>query len=222
MVFLHGATPGVTRDGEKPTENVQFFARMGQRMVHIMTAHTATGILYEADMRLRPSGISGMLVSHAEAFREYQLKDAWTWEHQAIVRARPICGDPAVAAHFEATRRLVLTRQRDKDALKGEIVQMRSRMRREKLIHEAGRFDLEQGFGGLVDIEFLVQYLVLAEASRHPSLVRWTDNVRLLETLKDVGILEEEDALLLHEAWADIPRRSASSESAGRAFTYSR
>jgi glutamate-ammonia-ligase adenylyltransferase len=201
LVFVHAGARGGSTDGPRPISNAQFFARIGERIVHILTAHTRAGRIYEVDMRLRPSGSAGPLVIDIEAFRDYQLKDAWTWEHQAIVRARPVAGDPALAERFEAIRAEVLRTPRDREPLREAVRQMRERMRSEHLTAEPGVFDLRQDRGGIVDIEFLVQYLVLLESHRHPSLARWTDNVRLLQTLIQTGILDEERAFMLREAY---------------------
>ena len=192
---------GQTRGGKYPIDNAQFFARLGQRVLHILTAHTAAGMLYQPDMRLRPSGSSGILVSHIQGFKEYQMNKAWTWEHQAIIKARPISGDIQMAKRFEQIRNQVLTRPRIMSKLQEEVVDMRKRMRRELSSHEPELFDLKQDTGGIVDIEFLVQYLVLLNSSEYNELTRWTDNVRLLETLNKTGIIEDPIARLLKEAY---------------------
>ncbi len=200
LVFLHAGTPGQTHGG-RPMDNAQFFARLGQRVIHILTAHTRAGVLYEIDMRLRPSGASGILVSAIEAFREYQLDQAWTWEHQALVRARAIGGDPVLARRFEAIRKEALARPREKDILKAAVREMREKMRREHLKPEPGVFDLKESRGGLVDVEFIVQYLTLLHAWQHPQIVTWTDNVRLLQSLMETGVIGEKTAYLLRRAF---------------------
>jgi len=197
LVFLHAGTRGQTRGGKYPIDNAQFFARLGQRVVHILTAHTPSGVLYQPDMRLRPSGSSGILVSHIQGFKEYQMNKAWTWEHQAIIKARPISGDLRMAKRFEQIRKQVLTRPRIMSKLKQEVVDMRDRMRRELSSPEPEVFDLKQDTGGIVDIEFLVQYLVLLKAGEYNELTRWTDTVRLLETLNQTGIINADIAHLL-------------------------
>ncbi|MEA1947881.1 MAG: bifunctional [glutamate--ammonia ligase]-adenylyl-L-tyrosine phosphorylase/[glutamate--ammonia-ligase] adenylyltransferase, partial [Thermodesulfobacteriota bacterium] len=133
LVFLHAGTQGQTRGGKYPIDNAQFFARLGQRVVHILTAHTPAGVLYQPDMRLRPSGSSGILVSHIQGFKEYQMNKAWTWEHQAIIKARPISGDIQMAKRFEQIRNQVIARPRIMSKLQEEVVDMRDRMRRELL-----------------------------------------------------------------------------------------
>ena len=201
LVFLHSGTEGLTIGGPHPIDNRQFYARLGQRVIHILTSHTRAGILYETDMRLRPSGSSGVLVSHIEGFGEYQMKEAWTWEHQALIRARAVGGDYRLCHHFERIRKDVLTCPRDPDKLRVEVLEMRRRMRRELLKPLSGVFDIKQDTGGIVDIEFLVQYLVLRHASDHPELLEWTDNVRLIHTLIDSGVIQEYDAHLLKHAY---------------------
>ncbi len=200
LVFLHAAAGGQT-DGPRPIDSAHFYTRLGQKVLHMLTAHTAAGVLYQADMRLRPSGDSGLLVSHLEAFGRYQLQDAWTWEHQALVRARAVVGDPALKEAFEGVRRRVLTMERDAARLRSEVVRMREKLRQAQDKSTADRFDLKQGLGGMVDIEFLVQYLVLKHAARFGQLVTWTDNVRLLRSFTETGLMDRETAYLLRRAY---------------------
>ncbi|MDM8544780.1 bifunctional [glutamate--ammonia ligase]-adenylyl-L-tyrosine phosphorylase/[glutamate--ammonia-ligase] adenylyltransferase [Desulfococcaceae bacterium HSG9] len=201
LVFLHAGTSEKTKGGAKPIDNAQFFARLGQRVLHILTAHTRAGRLYETDMRLRPSGSSGLLVCHIDVFQEYQMNQARTWEHQALIRARPVCGDRRMALGFEQIRNAVLAQPRDAAQLQKDVADMRRQLRQSQLNQPSGKFDLKQGIGGIVDIEFLVQYLVLANAHRYPDLAEWTDNVRLLETLTDTEILDTGRARLLKKAY---------------------
>ncbi len=201
LVFLHAAGDGQTSARGRPIDNSHFFNRLGQRVIHILTSHTRAGKLYDIDMRLRPSGSSGVLVSHIDAFRNYQLNDAWTWEHQALIRARPICGDPALRSAFEQIRKEVLGRPRNGAKLKAEVLSMRERMRRELLGPDSGLLDLKQGPGGMVDIEFLVQYLVLLNAHRRDELVQWTDNVRLIQSLMETQVISEYTAHVLKHAY---------------------
>jgi len=201
LVFLHAGAEGQTQGGAHPIDNTHFFSRLGQRIIHILTAPTPAGILYETDMRLRPDGSSGILVVNINSFKDYQEKKAWTWEHQAILRARPICGDPGLTKHFEQIRRDVLVRPRVRNELQKEVVRMRKRMREELLRPEPGVFDIKQGIGGIVDIEFLIQYLVLLNAHKHMNLIEWTDMVRLLETLAHIGIIDLHTHQILKEAY---------------------
>jgi len=201
MVFLHAGTQGQTLGGKVPIDNHQFFARLGQRVIHILTTHTAVGKLYEPDMRLRPSGSSGILVSHIEGFRDYQTNKAWTWEHQALIKARPVTGDINMARRFEQIRSEVLARPRSEAQLKQDVVDMRQRMRKELSSTDPGLFDLKQDTGGIVDIEFMVQYLVLLKSCKYKELLKWTDIVRLLETLKETNIINDHVAHILKVAY---------------------
>jgi [glutamine synthetase] adenylyltransferase / [glutamine synthetase]-adenylyl-L-tyrosine phosphorylase len=201
LVFLHAGTQDETTGSRRPMDSVQFFSRLGQRVVHILTAHTRAGKLYETDMRLRPSGSGGILVSHINAFADYQAGEAWTWEHQALVRARPIAGDPVLMARFEQIRKDILSCRRDPETLKQDVAGMRRKMRRELFKPVDGFFDLKQGNGGMVDIEFIVQYLVLRHAAEYPELTRWSDNVRQIEALRESGAIDEKTAELLHQAY---------------------
>jgi glutamate-ammonia-ligase adenylyltransferase len=201
LVFLHSGTQEETQGSRQAIDSAQFFNRLGQRVIHILTSHTRAGKLYEIDMRLRPSGVSGVLVSPAEGFRDYQQNQAWTWEHQALIKARPILGDPLLTDHFEQTRKEVLARQRTRRKLQEEVIRMRNRMRTDLLKSEPGMFDLKQDTGGMVDIEFLVQYLVLLKSHEYPELLQWTDNVRLIQTLIDTGAIDEYTAHILKHAY---------------------
>jgi glutamate-ammonia-ligase adenylyltransferase len=201
LVFLHAGTTDQTRGGERPIDSAQFFNRLGQRVIHLLTSHTRAGKAYELDMRLRPSGSSGILVSHIGGFEEYQLKDSWTWEHQALIKARPVCGESILTERFDKIRREVLGRPRDKSELRKEVIDMRERMRNQLLIREEGIFDLKQDVAGMVDIEFLVQYLVLLTSHEYPELLQWTDNVRLLQTLIETGVMDENTAHILKHAY---------------------
>ena len=201
LVFLHAGTNEQTGGGKNAIDSAQFFNRLGQRVIHILTAHTRAGKAYEIDMRLRPSGSSGILVSHIDAFNEYQCKEAWTWEHQALIKARPICGDDLLAKRFETIRSKVLARQRTAAKLREDVVRMRERMRSELLKPDANAFDLKQDSGAMVDIEFLVQFLVLLNSHQYPGLLQWTDNVRLLQSLIESGMMDEYIAHQLKHAY---------------------
>jgi glutamate-ammonia-ligase adenylyltransferase len=202
LVFLHGSdSVSAMTTGPSAIANEQFYARLGQRMIHMMTTHTPTGTLYEVDMRLRPDGNKGMLVRSLGSFAEYQATDAWTWEHQALVRARPVAGDRSLVERFAAVRRDVLCRERDADKLRAEVREMRAKMRGQLDKTRPGRFDLKQGRGGIADIEFMVQYAVLRWASAYPDLADWTDNIRLLETLSRDGLLPGDAGSVLTDAY---------------------
>ncbi len=209
LVFIHDADPSGMTDGPAPLDNSSFFTRLGQRIIHILTAQTPLGVLYDVDMRLRPSGNSGLLVSSLKAFGEYQNKSAWTWEHQALVRARPVAGDSRLASAFNALREQVLCTPRDVDKLRENVIEMRDKMRgqltpRGSETDDNPVFDLKHGRGGIVDLEFLVQYATLANAPTHPALTRWTDNIRIIESLQAEGIFDAADSIGLTEAYKSL------------------
>ena len=210
LVFICDAPPGGYTAGERSIDNATFFTRLGQRMIHILETRMALGQLYEVDMRLRPSGASGLLVSSFAAFESYQKNEAWTWEHQALVRARTVCGDPSLRERIEALRQEILRTDRDEQALTKDVVSMRARMRENLAPKDAQIFDLKPSAGGIVDIEFMVQYAVLAWAARYPSLADWSDNVRILDTLAETGLMSGEQCSLLSETYLEL--RSASHE----------
>jgi glutamate-ammonia-ligase adenylyltransferase len=217
LVFLHdSAGESEQTDGAQPLDNAMFFARLTRRIISILTMHTASGKLYEVDIRLRPSGQSGLMVSSLVAFDRYQQQDAWTWEHQALLRSRAVAGDAGVKAAFETLRARALTSYVRRDNLATEVADMRQRMRSELSKGTAERFDIKQDPGGVADIEFLVQYLVLREAHRYPDLVRWSDNIRQLEALGAHGILLPADAELLAETYREYRRHIHHGNLAGR------
>jgi glutamate-ammonia-ligase adenylyltransferase len=213
LVFIHDGDPQAETDGAKPIDGAQFFTRLGQRIIHLITTQTNSGQLYEVDMRLRPSGAAGLLVSSLGAFSRYQENEAWTWEHQALVRARVLVGSTDVGRQFEAVRASVLGRERDLTKLRQEVSEMRAKMRDNlgtrttaagkgaNAFEPTARFDLKQDAGGIVDIEFMVQYAALAWSREHPALLRYTDNIRILEGLEEVGLMAAADAGLLREAY---------------------
>ncbi|MCP5415970.1 MAG: bifunctional [glutamate--ammonia ligase]-adenylyl-L-tyrosine phosphorylase/[glutamate--ammonia-ligase] adenylyltransferase [Chromatiaceae bacterium] len=205
LVFLHGSRgSSAVTSGPRQIANDLFYVRLGQRMIHMLTARTSSGLLYEIDMRLRPNGNSGMLVSSMEAFERYQRESAWTWEHQALLRARFVAGDAKVGEQFQHIRREVLGRSRDPQKLRTEVCTMREKMRTTLDKSNAQRFDVKQGFGGITDIEFMVQYLVLRWAFEHPDLLRWTDNIRLIESLCTHRLLAAEVAQQLSDAYRSL------------------
>ncbi|VAW74854.1 Glutamate-ammonia-ligase adenylyltransferase [hydrothermal vent metagenome] len=201
LVFLHDSTGSAQRTrGRKPVDNTVFFTRLGQRMIHMLEAFTGAGLLYEVDMRLRPSGNSGLLVSDIDAFADYQLSEAWTWEHQALVRARLVAGDRALEKPFQKVRGKALAACADQAGLREQVRDMRERMRRELGSRGAG-FHLKQDPGGIVDIEFMVQYLVLRWSEAHPALLGHTDTINLLKVLAREGLLKSAYAQILIEAY---------------------
>ncbi|OGT87456.1 MAG: bifunctional glutamine synthetase adenylyltransferase/deadenyltransferase [Gammaproteobacteria bacterium RIFOXYA12_FULL_61_12] len=202
LVFLHGSKDlNAMTDGERPVPNDVFYARLGQRMVHMFNTRTPSGLLYSVDMRLRPNGNAGLLVSSLDAFERYQKNEAWTWEHQALVRARAVAGDPLVIAEFGRIRREVLLIERDPGKLRADVREMREKMRESLDKGSDGTFDIKQGRGGIADIEFMVQFAVLRWAHLYPDLSVWTDNVRLLETLARHQLLAGQAAQQLTGAY---------------------
>ena len=202
LVFVQGSDEGWAETlGPKSISHEQFYNRLGQRVIHMMTTRTPAGILYEVDMRLRPDGNKGMLVGSLTSFADYQENRAWTWEHQALVRARPVAGDRALATRFAEVRRTTLCRRREPGQLQDEVRAMRERMR--ETLDKSGRdrFDLKQGAGGIADIEFMVQYSVLRWAADYADLADWTDNIRILESLGRHRLLPGEAAADLTRAY---------------------
>ena len=206
IVFLHDIGEGET-DGPRPIDNSVFLLRLARRIVHFLGVQTGAGQMYEVDMRLRPSGRSGLLVASLEAFERYQRHDAWTWEHQSLLRSRAIAGDSGVCERFEAIRRRTLVEAVRRDTLADDVVSMRDRMRRELSAAGPGEFDIKQDAGGVTDLEFIVQYLVLKEATTHDSLLRWSDNIRQLDELRAAGILQAADAIALQDAYRAFRQR---------------
>ena len=169
----------------------EIYARFAQRINNWFNSLTSAGLLYETDMQLRPDGNSGLLVSSVSAFKEYQMHKAWVWEHQAITRARFVAGDEQIGAAFEAIRVEVMTQQRDNEALKNDVITMRDKMR--ATLHIADDiFDIKHSVGGIIDVEFLVQYLVLVHAKQYPQLTGNIGNIGLLRLLASIHIIDQE------------------------------
>jgi [glutamine synthetase] adenylyltransferase / [glutamine synthetase]-adenylyl-L-tyrosine phosphorylase len=193
LVFLHDSGGEAQRtDGPQPIDNTLFFQRLGQRLVHLLTVHSASGRLYEVDTRLRPAGNRGLLVQSLAAFRDYEFQDAWTWEHQSLLRARAIAGPPQLCEQFESARIEVLRKAVKRDGLRDEVRRMRERMRENLSKARAGQVDLKQDPGGIADLEFLVQFWMLKWADRYPEIVTFSDNIRQLESLASGAIVPQE------------------------------
>ncbi len=205
LVFVHQSTIGGSTDGKKKIDNQTFFLRLGQKIIHILSTRTHTGLLYEIDMRLRPSGNSGLLVASLDAFSKYQKENASTWEHQALVRTRVIAGDGQLGDRFADIRNDVLCQKRVQTQLKQEVVNMRLKMRNhlgsDKENDGIKQFHLKHDPGGIVDIEFMVQYMVLAWSNSDPTLVTYTDNIRILENLAKSNLLSAHKADQLIDAY---------------------
>ncbi len=203
LVFIHNAeTKGYTK-GPKQIDIGQFYIRFAQRILHLFSTRTASGILYEVDMRLRPAGESGMLVSPIKAYEKYLQEEAWTWEHQALVRARPVFGGDEISAQFAEVRHQILCQQRA-DSLVDEVRNMRLKMRKHLQKGGEEQFDLKQAPGGITDIEFITQYLVLAQSNQYPKLTQWSDNVRILNSCMAAGLLEEEEGVALSRCYCTL------------------
>jgi glutamate-ammonia-ligase adenylyltransferase len=207
LVFLYSGNSGQSSSGQctsgpRVIDNSTFFARLGQRIIHILSTVTPSGAAYEIDMRLRPSGNSGMLVSSLTAFEKYQRESAWTWEHQALVRARVVAGDKKLAAAFDLVRKSTLEQHRCEQTLRTEVVKMREKMRKHLgQTTKDGKFSLKHGDGGIVDIEFMVQFAVLAWSHNHPELTHWSDSIRILESLAQSGLLSEQQSSQLIDTY---------------------
>jgi len=205
IVFLHDSSGNEQHTaGPKVLGNSEFFTRLSQRIIHYLNTYTQAGVLYEVDMRLRPNGASGLVVSSLEAFAEYQRLSAWTWENQALVRARVVAGGEEIVRQFERIRSGVLARPREAVKLRREVGEMRQRMRGELDKSSAQQVDLKQSRGGIVDIEFMVQCGVLLWSDKHPELLGYTDNLRLLDAFAVAGLLPADDASQLADAYCTI------------------
>lgn len=203
IVFLHhGATAGgSTQGGGRSIDNGQYYSRLVQRIVHMLTTRTGAGVLYEIDMRLRPSGRAGPVVTSVDGFYSYQLSHAWTWEHQALVRARMIIGPKSLRQRFENIRREVLCRQRDIEKLRLEIAEMRSKMREAHDQSSNERFDLKHGAGGIIDIEFIVQHSVLKWSYECPELTTPRNNIDIIKMMRHLNLVGEEQGAALADAY---------------------
>lgn len=208
IIFLHDSH-GVAQqtNGKKTLENAVFYARFAQKIIHTLTTFTPAGRLYETDTRLRPSGASGLLVSSLNAFRTYQQDKAWVWEHQALLRARVITGTERLRAQFEQVRHEILCQPRDRAELRKQVIAMRQKMWESMASKDSSIFNLKKDPGGVTDIEFIVQFLILAHAHEHPKLVRWSDNIRQLESLQGAGILPADTAVILADAYRTLRDR---------------
>ena len=208
LVFLHAENADRREsDGTRPIDQRQWYARLAQKFVHFMTTLTPAGVLYDIDLRLRPNGNSGLLVSAIDVFERYQRDDAWIWEHQALMRGRLIAGSVSMHHRFDAIRRGVLCTPREPTTVREAVADMRARMREALGNRKPGHMDLKQDAGGIADIEFVVQYLVLAYAATHPELAEFTDNVRVLDMVERAGLLPSEDARCLVQSYLELRGR---------------
>ncbi|MDQ2639974.1 MAG: bifunctional [glutamate--ammonia ligase]-adenylyl-L-tyrosine phosphorylase/[glutamate--ammonia-ligase] adenylyltransferase [Pseudomonadota bacterium] len=202
LVFLHDSSGEQQEtDAANPVDNQVFFLRYAQRLIHLLTMHSSAGRLYEVDVRLRPSGKGGMLVTSIEAFRRYQFEEAWTWEHQALLHARAVAGDASLRERIEAVRTEVLRDAVRRDDLHAKVAEMRERMRRELSSAKAGQVDLKQDRGGIADIEFLAQYWALEHAAGYPPVVHFPDTIRQLESLASAALVPQHTVDVLVRAY---------------------
>ena len=208
LVFLHKIKEDGMTTGERSVSGMKFAARLVQKLMNYLNTQTRDGRAYEIDMRLRPSGNAGMMVVSCHAFETYQRDKAWAWEHQALVRARAICGDKRVMTRFCNIRQEVLSLPRTLDEVRVEVTSMRLKMQKHlgtsELAQQAGKFHLKQDAGGIVDIEFLAQFAVLAYSHEYPSLTKWSDNVRIFEEVAALGIWEAQVCQDLTDAYLRI------------------
>ena len=202
LVFLHNS------EGEQQVTNAKnsigndiFFARLAQKLIFLLTTQTVTGALYDIDTRLRPSGKSGLLITSINSFQDYQEKTAWTWEHQALLRSRLVAGDSEIKNAFDQIRKKVLRYSVKQESLRGNVLSMRKKMRLQLDKTNKNYFDLKNGSGGIGDIEFLVQFLILTYAKDEPQLIFFTDNIRQLDALFSSNFISEEHQIALQEIY---------------------
>ena len=203
LVFVHNCDGQQLTNGKKPIGATGFYIKLAQRILHIFTIKTGLGLLYDVDMRLRPSGNAGLLVSHVNGFATYETENAWTWEHQALGRARFILGSRELQQRFSAVRLEVLSKPRVLLELADEVVSMREKMRAHLAKGDTNNIDLKQDAGGIADIEFIVQFMLLAHTSSFPSLAKWPDNVRILADLATLSLITKAEAETLSRAYLE-------------------
>jgi glutamate-ammonia-ligase adenylyltransferase len=174
-------------------------------MTSWLSTMTSSGRLYEVDLRLRPDGDAGLLAASMEAFAQYQEQHAWSWEHQALTRARFAAGDPAVGARFESLRRDILLKPRNVDALRADVLEMRDKISAGHP-NPGGSFDLKHDRGGMVDVEFVTQFLVLSQSAAHPALVENRGNITLLSLAAQAGLIDPDLAARAADAYRTLRR----------------
>jgi len=191
-------------DDDAP-EAAENYTRLGQRTNTWLSMQTPAGQLFDTDLRLRPNGDAGLMVVSLESFRQYQLENAWVWEHQALTRARFAAGDPEIGRKFEAIRIEVLRQRRDLAKLRGEVMAMRQRMV-DAHPNKTELFDLKHDRGGLIDVEFIVQYLVLGHAFEHASLTGNLGNIALLKMAGELGLIPADHAAQVADTYREYRR----------------
>ena len=198
LVFVHNCASQGQTDGERSIDAMQFYLKLVQRVLHLCTTRTNSGVLYDVDTRLRPSGNSGLLAIHIDTYQQYLQNEAWTWEHQALVRARAIYGTSALCQQFDAIREHIICLPRDVNTLRSDVQQMREKLRQH---HGTAEQDPKHSSGGIVDLEFISQFLVLANGADYPALYRYSDNIRILEAAAASGLLTAKQAEQLQQAY---------------------
>lgn len=198
LVFVHNCSSQATTDGERSIDAMQFYLKLVQRVLHLCTTRTSSGVLYEVDTRLRPSGNSGLLAIHIDTYGQYLEQQAWTWEHQALVRARAIYGSAMLCQRFSEIRQQIICLDRAQDKLREDVLQMRQKLRQH---HGATTDDPKHSAGGIIDLEFISQYLVLAHGAKHPALYQYSDNIRILDAAAQSGLLPADEVLQLQQAY---------------------
>ena len=204
LVFVHNQQGDSSTIGNKQISSRQFYLKLAQRLMHLFNTRTASGILYELDTRLRPEGNSGLLAINIESFNHYQQSQAWTWEHQALTRARMIYGETELVERFAEIRKDILCTARDEAQLKDDVVKMREKMREHLSKDSEQAFDLKQGHGGMTDIEFIAQFLVLNHAKHCHELTHFSDNIRILESAVQQGVINSEQQTILTECYCTL------------------
>ena len=207
LVFVHNHDGTSYTSGDKAIDSRQFYLKLAQRLMHLFNTRTASGILYELDTRLRPEGASGLLAINLESFNHYQQTQAWTWEHQALVRARLILGQTELVTRFAQIRAEILCQKRDVELLKTDVIKMREKMRGHLAKGNEQQFDLKQDVGAMTDIEFITQYLVLKYAHEFNHLCDNSDNVRILTDAAKIGCITDTQKQQLIKAYIDYRSR---------------
>lgn len=201
LVFVHSALPNTTTNGNKIIDSAHFYLKLSQRILHLFNTRTVSGILYELDMRLRPSGNKGLMVTHIDSFIDYQQQEAWVWEHQALVRTRVICGSHVIDEKFKMMREHILCKQRDIELLRNDVAKMRVKMRDHLTQGNEEFFDLKQDNGGIADIEFIAQFLVLGYSHQFIELTIDNDNASIFEQAANVNLIDEHQKNILIQAY---------------------
>lgn len=202
LIFIyHYPNDQTLTNGHKKISSLQFYVALGQRIRSLLNTQMLSGRTYEIDLRLRPNGESGLLVTSLSRYEDYLKQEAWTWEHQALVRGRFITGDCRTKKDYAYMRHHILCLARDKEHLRQEVREMREKMRKTLDNSNQHIFDLKQGSGGMVDIEFIVQFYILAESKQHSELTKFTDNIRSLTQLAEYNLLSQSHAHVLKQAY---------------------